>query len=79
MSLYARLHNRDTLLAAWRAVRQKGAAGGIDGVTIQAFEEKFDANMQALQDELAAHRFIPQPYQEVKIPKGGVNTAPSVS
>lgn len=70
MSLYAQLHNRDNLLAAWRGVRDKGAAGGIDGVSIQAFEERFDENMQSLQTELSAGKFVPQPYQEIKIPKG---------
>lgn len=71
MTLYPQLHNRDNLLAAWRSVRDKGAAGGIDGVSIQEFEQQFDENMQALQDELAAGKFVPQPYQEIRIPKGG--------
>lgn len=70
MSLYAQLHNRDNLLAAWRAVRAKGAAGGIDGVTLSDFDARLDENMQALQDELVAGRFVPQAYQEIKRPKG---------
>ena len=67
---YSQLQNRDNLHAAWRVIRDKGSAGGTDGVTIQAFEEKFEENMQALLDELRECRFIPQPYQEVRIPKG---------
>lgn len=68
--LYEQICRKEVLLTAWRAVREKGAAGGVDGVTLESFEERLDQNMQSLQDELVSGRFVPQPYQEVKISKG---------
>lgn len=69
-ALYQQICRKEALLDAWRTVRDKGASGGIDGVSIAGFDAELDANMQALQDELVAGKFVPQPYQEIKIPKG---------
>lgn len=69
-ALYQQICRHDALLAAWQVVRDKGTSGGIDGVTLQEFEADLGKNLQGLQDELVAGRFVPQPYQEIKIAKG---------
>ncbi len=68
-TFYQQLHTRDNLFNAWKSVLSKGSAGGIDGVSVDLFAADLEANLQKLQDELAAGEFIPQPYQEIKIPK----------
>ena len=37
-SLYATLCREETLYEAWKIVKGKNAAGGIDGVTLACFE-----------------------------------------
>jgi retron-type reverse transcriptase len=67
--LYPRLCNPDVLLAAWQRVRQKGSRGGIDQVSIEAFDKELDKNINQLVTELENGTYIPEPYQELKIPK----------
>lgn len=67
--LYRQLYLRDNLLQAWQTIKAKGSSGGIDGVSVELFDENAENNLQQLQDELAAGRFVPRPYKTVDIPK----------
>jgi len=67
--LYRQLYLRDNLLLAWQAIKAKGSSGGIDGVSVEIFDQDAESNLQQLQDELAAGRFVPRPYKTVDIPK----------
>jgi len=67
--LYSQLYLRDNLLQAWQAIKAKGSSGGIDGVSVEIFGEEAESNLQQLQDELAAKRFVPRPYKTIDIPK----------
>ena len=58
-----------TLLRAWNAVKEKGSTGGVDGMTIQNFEQNLERNLAALRKELADGSWIPEPYLKITIPK----------
>lgn len=69
-ALYDRIYRSDVLWEAWRRVRSKGGAAGVDAETIQAIEqsgvEPFLAEIQA---ELRAGRYRPSPVKRRYIPK----------
>ncbi|MGQ9569592.1 MAG: CRISPR-associated endonuclease Cas1 [Thermodesulfovibrionales bacterium] len=67
--LYKEVYKLENLLSAWAKVKEKGSAGGIDRVTIDTFEADLDKNIKELSGELSSYHYIPEPYQEIKIPK----------
>ncbi len=69
-ALYDRIHRGDVLWEAWRRVRAKKGAGGVDGITIQAVEEYGVERLLAeLQGELQAGEYRPPPVLRRYIPK----------
>jgi retron-type reverse transcriptase len=61
----------------WRAylkVKENGGAGGVDGVTIEQFEEDLSRNLYKLWNRMASGSYFPGPVRAVEIPKsdGGV-------
>jgi group II intron reverse transcriptase/maturase/CRISPR-associated endonuclease Cas1 len=68
-ALYKEVFKIENLLLAWTKVKEKGSAGGIDKVTIETFEVDLEKNLRELAEQLSSHRYIPEPYQEIKIPK----------
>ena len=58
-----------TLYNAWNIVKEKGAMGGIDGVTIQEFEKDKRRQIPKLAEELANKTWKPFPYLEIEIAK----------
>ncbi len=68
-TLYQQIHQQQNLLNAWEAVRDKGSAGGIDGVSLEKFAAELEGNLASLAAELESGRFIPLPYKELRIPK----------
>lgn len=65
-------HSITTLHAlqnAWRAVRAKNAAGGIDGFTLSHFEKRLNDNLIELQHELISQTWNPEPYLRIEITK----------
>ncbi len=67
--LYQKVCTLENLLSAWTRIKEKGSAGGIDKVTLQTFEIDLEKNLRDLSTQLGCHRYIPEPYQEIKIPK----------
>ena len=61
------------LKVAWIKIRKKGAAGGIDGVTISSFNENLENNISILSQQLLSNNYTPEPLQSVHIPKPGKN------
>lgn len=53
------------LREAWLLVKQKGARGGIDGVSLAEFERNVEKNLAKLSEELETNRYIPEPYQRI--------------
>lgn len=68
-SLFDLLCQNHTLLEAWKSVKQKGSAGGIDGMSIELFDTQLDTNLQKIRQELIAGTWQPEPYLRISIPK----------
>ncbi len=70
-SLVDKVYKRKNLEMAWEKVRQNRGAGGVDGQSIEAFEEMLDEQLDRLHAELKEDTYRPQPVREHKIPKAG--------
>jgi group II intron reverse transcriptase/maturase len=57
------------LRAAWDEVVDKGAAPGIDGVTLNDFARHWEANLVDLREDVLANRYRPQKLVRFTIPK----------
>lgn len=66
---FATLCQETSLYNAWNIVKEKGAAGGIDGVTIQEFEKDKRRQIPRLAEELTNKTWKPYPYLEIEIAK----------
>lgn len=54
---------------AWNTVMAKGSVGGIDGISIDAFEKDKRRQIPKLAEELKAGTWKPQPYLEIEVAK----------
>lgn len=69
-ALYDRIYRSDVLWEAWKRVRAKKGAGGVDGITLRAVEEYGVGRLLAeLHDELRAGQYRPPPVLRRFIPK----------
>lgn len=68
-TLFHRLCQEQTLLAAWQLVKSKNAAGGLDGVSVAQYNENIGEHLAAIVSELRQGSWTPQPYLRVEIPK----------
>ena len=69
-ALYDKVYREDILARAWREVRAKGGAAGVDGQTIEDVEQRGVGEFLAvLASELRAGRYRPRPVRRVWIPK----------
>ena len=55
---------------------KRGAAPGVDGLTVSAYEENLDGNLRSLLERLIAKRYRAQPVRRRYIPKGGGKLRP---
>ena len=58
---------------AWKKVRKKGSAGGVDGVTIAEFEKNAEAEIVSLSRDILTERYAPEPFQHMQKNKSGKN------
>lgn len=68
-SLFDQLCTEQGLLDAWKLVKSKNAAGGIDGISVTQYEKDIGRNITSLAEELHNHKWSPFPYLRVDIPK----------
>ena len=57
------------LMAAWKRVRAKKAAGGLDKVTVEDFEVCFNKNFEQLRQSLIKRNYTPEPLERVNVLK----------
>ena len=70
-SLVDKVYKMKNLELAWKKVRQNRGAGGIDGQSIEGFEENLVENLERLHKELKNDTYKPQPVRQKMIPKPG--------
>jgi len=70
-SLIDKVYERKNLVSAWERVQANRGSGGIDGVSLAAFERQLDEQLDRLQRELREDAYQPQPVRQKRIPKGG--------
>jgi len=61
---------------AYKRVKANKGAAGVDGQTIEAFEEDLEGNLYKLWNRLASSSYFPSPVLRVEIPKGGGRMRP---
>ena len=70
-SLVDKVYKRKNLELAWKRVKRNKGAGGIDGQTLDEFEEQLDAHLDRLHEELKNDAYRPLPVRQKLIPKAG--------
>jgi group II intron reverse transcriptase/maturase len=70
-SLFEKLCSPELLLQGFKAVRKNQGAPGIDGVTVDAFEQNLEEELARLSQELEQWSYKPKPVRRVEIPKPG--------
>ncbi len=70
-SLVDKVYKRKNLVLAWEKVKRNRGAGGIDGESLVAFEEKLDERLDRLHEELKSDIYRPVPVRQHRIPKAG--------
>ena len=55
------------LYYAWKMVKAKGSVGGIDGISIDAFDKERGKLIPQLAEELRNGTWKPQPYEEIAV------------
>lgn len=68
-NLMGEVADADNLHAAWRRVRANKGAGGIDGQTVEEFEQKALSHILEMQRQLLAEQYRPVAVRGVQIPK----------
>lgn len=67
--MFDELCKEKTLFQAWKVIKTKGSAGGIDGKSIAEMDNDIGSHIKELQEELISGKWNPQPYLRIKIPK----------
>lgn len=70
---FERLCSLDYLETGFKAVKKNKGAPGIDGITIEEFEENLSEELSRLKWELENWKYVAQPVRRVEIPKPGKN------
>src|SRR6202162_4215100 len=69
-ALYDRIYRSDVLWEAWRRVRSKQGAAGVDEITLRSIEEQGIAQfLEGIQADLKASQYCPSPVGRQYIPR----------
>lgn len=61
---------------AWHRVKRNGGSGGVDGVSLEQFEEKLQQNLYKLWNRMSSGSYFPKAVRRVEIPKRDGTTRP---
>jgi RNA-directed DNA polymerase len=75
-SLIDKVHAPATLAAAWEQVRANAGAAGVDGQSVERFEQAERVYLAELATAVREGSYRPQPILRVEIPKGDGRTRP---
>jgi RNA-directed DNA polymerase len=75
-SLIDKVHAPATLAAAWEKVQANAGAAGVDGQSIERFEQGEQEYLAELAMAVREDSYRPQPIRRVEIPKGDGRTRP---
>lgn len=70
-SLVDKVYKKKNLELAWKKVKQNRGRGGVDGQSVDEFEESLEENLQRLHDALRNQTYQPEPVLRCLIPKAG--------
>jgi RNA-directed DNA polymerase len=70
-SLIDKIYQPKNLEIAWQKVKSNRGSGGIDGITLEAFEMECKESLHRLHEELRCGSYHPHPVRRVEIPKRG--------
>lgn len=70
-SLFEKLCDLHNLQAGFKAVKKNGGAPGVDGVTVEEYEDRLDEELARLKKDLESWSYKPSPVRRVEIPKPG--------
>lgn len=73
-SLFEQICEMGSLRVAFRAAKKNKGAPGVDGMTLEYFEQNLEEELAQLRQEVLSWRYKPQPVKRVEIPKpnGGI-------
>lgn len=60
---------QETMMAAWKLVKENGGAPGVDRQTIAEFEKGLENNLYKIWNRMSSGSYFPPPVRTVKIPK----------
>lgn len=61
---------KQSVWEAWLQVKANHGAHGVDGESIEAFEEQLGRNLYKLWNRMSSGSYLPAPVRAVEIPKG---------
>jgi RNA-directed DNA polymerase len=70
-SLFEKLCDLHNLQTGFKAVKKNGGAPGVDGVTVEEYEDRLDEELARLKKDLEGWSYKPSPVRRVEIPKPG--------
>ncbi len=70
-SIIDKVYQRKNLELAWQRVKANRGVGGVDGQSLEQFEQQLDQQLSRMRAELKADGYRPRPVREVEIPKAG--------
>ena len=75
-SLVDKVYQPKNLRAAWEKVKANRGSGGVDGQSLEEFDQDVDAHLCRLHEELRTDCYQPLPVRRVDIPKAGTWVCP---
>ena len=70
-SLIDKVYKRKNLQIAWERVKANQGTGGVDGESIEVFDQKQETRLDQLHRELRTGSYVPRPVKQTQIPKVG--------